>query len=187
VTRAERAAEAARLRDEEGLNGIQIAKRMGIGRSYAYELLTDPEGVAVRARKDSYRGTCIDCGSPTDGSNGKAMAPERCDPCSRRHVHWRAVLRIVGAIQRFHERYGRVPAATDFNPQHARQMGHHWRVERFYADGDYPFVSDVLGVFGTWNAAVTAAGFKPIGRGYQRNGQPRRARGAHLRDERQAA
>lgn len=32
-------------------------------------------------RKAQYGGTCIDCGAPTDGSNGRDKAPERCRTC----------------------------------------------------------------------------------------------------------
>lgn len=181
--RAERAAEVAALAAAEGLSGIQIAKRLGIGQSYAYELLTDPEGLKVRARKRSYRGRCRECGNPTDGSNGPSQTPERCDPCCQRERHWQAVKRIVGSIQRFAERYGRPPTAPDFNPHQARELGHPWRADRFYRDGDYPYSSNVLDVFGTWNAAIVAAGFERVGVGqYERADR----RGAHLADERAA-
>jgi hypothetical protein len=83
MTRAENAARVAALKAQR-LNGIQIAERLGISRSYAYELLNDPEGRKVRARKDSYRGECVDCGASTDGSDGLA-APERCFGCWNEH------------------------------------------------------------------------------------------------------
>lgn len=82
MTRAERAAEAVRLK-AEGLNGIQIAERMGISRAYAYGLLNDPTGDGDRQRKKQYAGECIDCGGPTDGSNGRGNAPKRCAHCEQ--------------------------------------------------------------------------------------------------------
>lgn len=86
MTRAERAAEAARLK-AEGLNGIQVAARMGVSRSYAYELLDDPEGTKVRTRKASYSGICVDCGAPTCGNDGRSKAPKRCAACgATRHA-----------------------------------------------------------------------------------------------------
>lgn len=81
ASRAERAVEAARLK-AEGLNGIQIAERMGVSRSYAYDLLNDPAGDRDRARKASYRGECIDCGAATTGCNGRDRAPDRCLSCT---------------------------------------------------------------------------------------------------------
>jgi DNA-binding transcriptional regulator LsrR (DeoR family) len=44
TTRLDEAAEAARLRYEKGMNGIQVAKAMGMSISQAYSLLADPEG-----------------------------------------------------------------------------------------------------------------------------------------------
>jgi transposase len=80
MRRAENAAWAAELK-AQGLNGIQIAQRMGISRSYAYELLADPEGHGARARKDSYRGTCERCGAPTNGNDGPGSAATICVHC----------------------------------------------------------------------------------------------------------
>ncbi len=51
---------------------------MGISRSYASVLYSDPDGEGYRRRRLSYRGTCEICGVPTDGSNGPAKAPKRC-------------------------------------------------------------------------------------------------------------
>lgn len=78
----DRAANAKRVHalKATGLNGVQIAERLGLSRSYTYELLSDPEGNVVRARKDSYRGTCERCGARTDGSNG-INAPVVCHRC----------------------------------------------------------------------------------------------------------
>jgi hypothetical protein len=80
VTRAERAQEAQALRDQ-GLIYREIAERMGISRTYAAALITDPTGEKDRARKDSYRGTCRVCGVQTDGSNGRGAAPDECAAC----------------------------------------------------------------------------------------------------------
>ena len=94
---------------------------------------------------------------------------------------------VVEAIQTFHARYDRPPAIADFHPAIARSQGHDWRAERFYADGDYPNRRQVVKVFGSWNAALRAAGFQPCGPGaYPR--RPRYARqgprAVHLDPER---
>lgn len=79
--RAARAAEAARLR-AEGLTYERIAVRMGISRSYASCLVSDPTGEQDAARKASYGGECEVCGARTDGSYGRALAPKVCAKCA---------------------------------------------------------------------------------------------------------
>ena len=81
-TRAEREAVARELRGQ-GLYVREVAERMGVAVSTADAYLNDPGGKRLRARKGGYRGKCIDCGAPTDGSNGPALAPLRCDACNR--------------------------------------------------------------------------------------------------------
>lgn len=54
---------------------------MGISDNYARDLINDPDGSKLRARKDSYRGKCQRCDGPTDGSNGAAKAPALCQGC----------------------------------------------------------------------------------------------------------
>lgn len=61
----------------EGLLMRQIAERMGVAVSTVDSWLNDPDGSRLRARKDSYRGTCEVCGARTDGSAGR-RAPTRC-------------------------------------------------------------------------------------------------------------
>lgn len=81
---AERLALAARASElrEQGLMIREIAELLGISRSYAGGLLTDPDGSRDRARKASYSGVCADCGFPTSGSDGAALAPGRCIWCT---------------------------------------------------------------------------------------------------------
>ena len=69
MTRAERARIAVSLR-ERGWTGAEIARSMGISRSYASSLYNDPSGEADRKRKDSYRKPCPECGVLMDGSEG---------------------------------------------------------------------------------------------------------------------
>jgi transposase len=79
-TRAEKVAEAQRLR-AEGLKHREIGERMGAKRSTVNAWLNDPDGSKSKARKDSYRGVCKDCGKPTYGSNGRDAAPDQCADC----------------------------------------------------------------------------------------------------------
>lgn len=78
--RAVLAAEAARLK-AQGMNGLQIADALGIGKSYAYELLSDPAGQNVKARKAKYDMKCMDCACRVSGTDGPRSEP-RCQPCA---------------------------------------------------------------------------------------------------------
>lgn len=82
LPRAERAAEAAELR-AQGLTYRAIADRMGISRSYANDLLLDPDGLKAQLRKAGYGRPCKGCGKLTSGSYGRAKAPEFCVACTR--------------------------------------------------------------------------------------------------------
>ena len=52
------------------------------------------------------------------------------------------------------------PAMSDWAPARARRLGHEWRAHRYLA-GDWPNLSTVLKRFGTFGAAVEAAGLEP--------------------------
>lgn len=138
------------LRDE-GLTLAEAAVRLGITRSWASSVDTDPDGSKVRARKDGYRGSCIDCGKRTDGSNGASRAPERCAHCApRQNAVWSRE-RIIDAIRDFYAEHGRVPTAVEFgagvtNAEHVAWL---------------PFYSTLRFWFGTAEAAIRAAGFEP--------------------------
>lgn len=151
MTRLEKAELARSLRDQ-GLTHKEIGSRMGISRSYAAELVDDPSGIKVRARKDSYRGTCRFCGAKTTGCNGPDLAPTHCirpECVSRAQRVWTRE-RIIAEIQRYASEYGRPPLADD------------WLLAR---DG-YPPKSAVyassnrqLAPFASWADAIEAAGF----------------------------
>lgn len=80
IPRADRYAEVVELR-KQGLTYKETAARMGISLSYVRDLLYDPDGSKSAARKASYSGVCQRCGGPTDGSNGRALAPKLCWDC----------------------------------------------------------------------------------------------------------
>jgi hypothetical protein len=69
---------------------------------------------------------------------------------------------IVAAIQAWADEYGEPPAQPDWTPATARAMGDEPRAQRFEATaGRFPGHMTVIGEFGSWNAAITAAGFTP--------------------------
>lgn len=155
--RAENLARVERLRDE-GLNGIEIADRTGLSRSYVYSMLSDPDGSQEAARKRQYYGTCVDCGAET--AYGVGGPCERCAPCSARHkAKWDADA-IVAAIRLWAETYGGPPKSADWDVATLRDRGDTAAVSR-YVGGEWPPANTVQRYFESWNAAITAAGFTP--------------------------
>jgi hypothetical protein len=67
---------------------------------------------------------------------------------------------IVTAIKRWEGLYGEPPAMSDWAPARARRLGHEWRAQRYFA-GSWPHLTTVLNQFGTFRAAIEAAGFEP--------------------------
>lgn len=150
----ERAKVAVRLR-EQGKTSKEIAQLMGISRSYAAALFTDPTREADVTRKASYQGKCVTCGRPTDGSNGRAKAPTECIECFGARLHderrWTRPV-ILDAINRFVAETGTRPSSTAWLRAATRPS---------YAPG----TTFVLREFGTWNAAMETAGQPTIKKG----------------------
>lgn len=131
---------------EDGFTHQEIADVLGISRGYVRDLIYDPDGSRARARKSGYRRPCPECGTLMDGSDGRTNGPKLCGVCARRKQHearyWTPE-RVLDAFARFVEENGRKP------------LSHEW-LKRLH--GDYPYTSEVLREFGSWNAALTAAG-----------------------------
>jgi hypothetical protein len=164
--RAKRARQAARLKEREGLNAREIAYRMGISKTYAFDLLNDPEGLKVKARKESYRGICEVCGAFTNGADGPTRAPRFCNHCAPAayHLKWTKE-RVVEAIQRWAKIFGRPPLSTEW--LHGQVVdGYEFpansSVYDSHNDRSYP-------CFNNWADAIEAAGFPRPHRGrYER-------------------
>jgi hypothetical protein len=114
----ERLALAARVRElrDQGLFQREVAEQLGISRSYAAALDTDPEGKQQRARRDSYDGVCVDCGGVTK-SDGTSRPSARCSACAEAlqsaDRKWTRET-VVDAIQRFAALHGRPPTASEW-------------------------------------------------------------------------
>lgn len=159
TTRREMLAAQAKVLREGGLLQREIAVVLGVSRTYAAELVSDPEGAKVRARKQRYGGTCVECGAATDGSNGRDAAPKLCFACHSQKLHddryWTPE-RIIQAIQEWHRQHGRPPIAPEWVTPGERV-------------GQIPPVSTVQREFGSWRAAIQEAGFEVLGPGkYER-------------------
>lgn len=75
-SRAERARLAAALR-AQGLTCLEIAQQMGVSKSYATELVADPDGSAGKARRAQYTKPCADCGAPV-----RTRQASQCTACA---------------------------------------------------------------------------------------------------------
>lgn len=156
-----------RLRDERGLMWHEIGAELGIAKQTACDYYKDPTGEIARARKAKNDGTCIDCGGATK-SGGERIPPVRCHACAPKAAQDWPQERVVAAIQRWAEMFGQPPSANDWNTSSPWHKGE--RVKRWNS-GDWPYPSTVVARFGTWNAALEAAGFQPR-EPYGRRGLP---------------
>lgn len=149
----------ARALRAEGLTFREIGERLGVSLRTAHDWLDDPDGAKLRARKDSYAGTCVDCGSPTSGGEGRRTGP-RCLPCAaKRNARWSREA-IITAINEWADESGGIPPiATDWNPAHPRATAEQARKFRA-ADGRWPWIGSVQHYFGSWANAIEAAGFE---------------------------
>lgn len=121
-----------------------------------------------RCRKSQYSVPCEDCGAPLNGSDGRGRnAPRRCVRCNNiaqgaESKVWTSTA-VVLAIQEWAAEYGEPPAVPDWNPHTAEHVLHDpARARRFReAGGQWPNFKTVYREWGSWNAAIKAAGFTP--------------------------
>lgn len=146
TTREERVEQARALR-AQGYKVRELPDLMGVSIGAIRSYLYDPDRSKEKARKDSYRGRCEDCGAPTDGTNGREAAPKLCLSCLGVRTHeerkWTPET-ILAAIRLFVEENGRRPSSGEWH-----------RADR---DRRFPPPQAVQREFGTWNAAIEAAG-----------------------------
>lgn len=162
----ERVAEAIAMR-EQGMLLREIAAHFGVAIPTIDAWLHDPDGARMKARKDSYAVPCIDCGEPTSGSEGRRDEP-RCQGCANRVAGAAAKLwtraALILAIQEWAHEYGEPPAVADWNAVLCRAMNDEARALRYEnsaAAGKCPCHNTPIRAFGSWNAAIEAAGFTP--------------------------
>lgn len=115
-------------------------------------------------------GNCEGCGAPIDGSSQRGR-PRHCADCApRAHATWDKA-RIVQAIREWADLYGEAPTSTEWNPALAARV-HPPAVARLmrkrFESGDWPTPPTVANYFGSWNAALVAAGFEARSAGAHR-------------------
>jgi hypothetical protein len=117
-----------------------------------------------RCRKRQYGfDPCVDCGGPTSSGPGNGRHAEPlCHTCAyKRNIVWTRGL-VIARICEWNERYGAPPAIPDWNAHAARADHNEERALRFEEARPYwPWFSTVIKIFGSWNAGIAAAGFKP--------------------------
>jgi transposase len=171
LSREEKVARAQALR-AEGLKLREIADEMGYGISTVWAWLNDPDRSLGVARKDSYRGRCEDCEAPTDGSNGRANAPTKCRVCSAAARSERRRAEILDKVREWVRLFGAPPTSTDWSICNARLSCAGPlldQIEERHEGHTWPAVETVVTQFGTWNAAISAAGFTPLKVGGKRH------------------
>lgn len=100
-------------------------------------------------RTTLYGGTCKYCGTITNGSDGPGAAPDVCISCAAGHYATWTREAIIACIQQWADESGGIPpATTDFVRGRADDL-------------PVPSVTHVQRMFGSWNAAIIAAGFEP--------------------------
>lgn len=120
-----------------------------------------------QCRKTKYSVPCIDCGTPLNGSDGRGPnSALRCVPCANAIKAAKSMIwsqeTIAHAMRRWAAEYGEPPAVPDWSPNHARALGDEARARRFEdAAGRWPWFTHAVLRFGSWNAAIAAAGFEP--------------------------
>jgi hypothetical protein len=147
---AETMVQAQRLYDAGELKVKEISSELGVPIGTLRKWIYDPEGIKARERKARYRGTCERCGTRTDGSCGPGKAPTVCGACFTAEQH----------ATRQWTREAVVEAIRDWAQRHGQQPGVKVALSR-KRDGLPPY-SIVAREFGSWNAAIEAAGFKPV-------------------------
>ncbi len=107
-----------------------------------------------------YGGACSDCGARLDGSNGRGpRAPIRCRDCAHSAARTWSREQIVDRIREWDRRFGRAPAASEWNRSQARKFGYQDVLDLHAQEpGRWPHSSTVADCFGSWNAAFAAAG-----------------------------
>lgn len=159
----------------------EIAAELGVSVSRAGDVLKDPDGAQGYERRHRRHGICCDCGSKTF-SGGGIKVPLRCSECAPEHRKQVARTNIILAIAEWARLYGAPPSALDWNVHQARLVAHPDRLAEIldrHRGQKWPPASSVQAAFGTWNAAIAAAGYRPLNPSERRD--PERWR-RHLAD-----
>jgi hypothetical protein len=147
---------ARHYREFEGLSIAQIADRLGRSPATVKAYFYDPTGGKARAVKGRYQGVCRGCGVYTQSRNGKGDAHAYCKACHPGAIQRRWTReRVISAMLKWRECYGRLPSSYDWSRTHARRRGGEALTR--LREGDWPSASVVTSVMGSWAAARSQA------------------------------
>lgn len=151
----ERRVAEIRALTEEGLNQTEIGARLGLSHKTVHQYLHDPTGAKTLARR--MRGRCKDCGTPIRSDQPGRGNPKRCGRCAAEASRVWTRESVIDAIRLWaSEHDGVPPVGVDWNKTMAVEYG------RPAPDRErFPATNTVQDIFGSWNAAIEAAGFEP--------------------------
>jgi hypothetical protein len=168
----------------QGLNGCQIAERLGLSKSATFQRLKDPTDEKNKARKARHHGTCLDCSGPTFNA-GSPNTPERCFTCRKAYEHEVSVAWLVAEVHHWVELYGQPPSAFEWHPANMRWKNRAYvegratgrfsdatvalAEQRYRESGPWPSPTSAQQTFGSWSAMIEAAGFEPLPVGKKRS------------------
>lgn len=148
-----RRSEARRLH-ADGLSFAEIARRLGVSRATVSRDVRDPDRRQARADRVRRQVPCPGCGGPMTAGEGRASAMT-CWDCAHALRRGHARLRVLEALRTWAAEHGQPPRAADWTSD--------GRVP-----GRWPAPSAVQRLFGSWNAALVAAGLPTRGQGRPR-------------------
>src|SRR5205814_10705918 len=115
---------AHHFREAEGLSIAQIADRLGRSPATVKAYFYDPAGEKARAVKARYVGVYRGCGAYTQPRNGKGDAYSQCKACHPGAIKRRWTRdRVLDAMRRWRDLYGRLPSSYAWSRTHARRRG----------------------------------------------------------------
>jgi len=166
MTRAERYAQITEAR-AAGEHYKETCRRLGISVAYYFEVLKDPSGRMLRAKYERHRHPCPKCGTPMAWRGGPKRTSPRTHPalCKSCDLERRAEHRIwteesiVEALRYAAAMLGRTPLTSETNPGLASPRNRKRDKETMEQLG-LPRYTTILHVFGSWRAAVEAAGLE---------------------------
>jgi len=129
----------------EGRSLQEIAEKFGVSKQRVHQILTRdaPEvneiAIDVRDQRVVDRRRCPLCAKERNYNSAHRRGP--CKEC----ISKRARAEVIAAIQKYHRLHGRTPAARDW----------------LHGPSGWPYTASVQSLFGSWNAAIAAAGFIP--------------------------
>lgn len=169
--RAQLLAEIAALNAEGVTASREIGARLGLSAQTIRNARSDPDDSKRAQRRERYQGKCVDCGATTH-SDGTSRPSPRCGPCAVEETRKWTRETVVDTIQEFARIHGRPPFSVE------------WL--RVLKEPHVP-VATCQALFGSWAAAIEAAGFprpyvgwKPTQFGKGMNGMKRPYHVLHL-------